>query len=123
MVGRLVSEAARFARAKALNGLGERFVDELQPGDIVPAAISTAEGGFPFPERKPPYPAQSAVHGATTLINNVDTLAHLPHILHDGSGGTGIRREVKPPEPRSSPCRGMCFTRGPELPKGSSGRG
>lgn len=38
-LGALVSEAARSAGAQLLNGLGERFVDELKPRDHVSAAI------------------------------------------------------------------------------------
>jgi L-aspartate oxidase len=38
-LGSLVSEAARSAGAQLLNGLGERFVDELKPRDQVAAAI------------------------------------------------------------------------------------
>lgn len=49
------------------------------------AVISTIEGGFPFPRRKPPFPAQSGVFGAPTVINNVETLANLPHILAHGA--------------------------------------
>lgn len=48
------------------------------------AVISTIEGGFPFPRKKPPFPAQSGVFGAPTVINNVETLANLPHILRRG---------------------------------------
>ncbi|VFR57021.1 L-aspartate oxidase [plant metagenome] len=39
MEGALVSEAARSSGACLVNGRGERFVDELQPRDIVAAAI------------------------------------------------------------------------------------
>ena len=39
MAGALISEAARSAGTKLVNGLGERFVDELQPRDVVAAAI------------------------------------------------------------------------------------
>ena len=49
------------------------------------AAISTVEGGFPFPKRKPPYPAESGVHGNPTLINNIETLSNVPHILRRGA--------------------------------------
>jgi NADH-quinone oxidoreductase subunit F len=48
-------------------------------------AISGVEGGFPFPRLKPPYPFEHGVHGAPTLINNVETLAHVPHILRHGA--------------------------------------
>ena len=49
------------------------------------AVIATVEGGFPFPRRKPPFPAQSGVHGAPTIVNNTETLAHLPGILRHGA--------------------------------------
>jgi L-aspartate oxidase len=39
LAGGLVSEAARSAGAKLINGEGERFVDELQPRDVVASAI------------------------------------------------------------------------------------
>jgi succinate dehydrogenase / fumarate reductase flavoprotein subunit/L-aspartate oxidase len=39
LAGSLVSEAARSAGAHLINGLGERFVDELQARDVVAAAV------------------------------------------------------------------------------------
>ncbi|MBI5784765.1 MAG: SLBB domain-containing protein [Rhodocyclales bacterium] len=48
------------------------------------AAMEWIEGKFPFPRGKPPYPAQVGVHGCPTLINNVETLAHVPHIVMNG---------------------------------------
>ncbi|ULJ62992.1 FAD-binding protein [Wielerella bovis] len=39
LAGALISEATRSAGTKLVNGLGERFVDELQPRDVVAAAI------------------------------------------------------------------------------------
>ncbi|PHK95496.1 L-aspartate oxidase [Pseudoroseomonas rhizosphaerae] len=46
MAGQLVSEAARASGAALVNGLGERFVDELDTRDVVAAAIlrEIAEG-------------------------------------------------------------------------------
>ena len=46
LAGGLISEAARSAGAKLINGEGARFVDELRPRDIVAAAIlrECAEG-------------------------------------------------------------------------------
>lgn len=49
------------------------------------AVISTVEGGFPFPRQKPPYPFESGVFGKPTLINNVETLATVTHILKNGA--------------------------------------
>ncbi len=48
------------------------------------AAMAWIEGGFPFPRGKPPYPAQAGVHGNPTVINNVETLAHVSHIVRNG---------------------------------------
>ncbi|MBF0219718.1 MAG: SLBB domain-containing protein [Gammaproteobacteria bacterium] len=48
------------------------------------AAIASVEGSFPFPRGKPPFPAQSGVHGKPTLINNIETLANLSHLLRNG---------------------------------------
>ncbi|MBB5402683.1 complex I 51 kDa subunit family protein [Paraburkholderia youngii] len=49
------------------------------------AVIASVEGGFPFPRRKPPFPAEQGVHGAPTIVNNVETLAHVPGILRHGA--------------------------------------
>jgi NADH-quinone oxidoreductase subunit F len=57
------------------------------------AVIATVEGGFPFPRRKPPFPAQHGVHGSPTIVNNTETLAHVPGILRHGADwyrGLGI---------------------------------
>jgi NADH-quinone oxidoreductase subunit F len=49
------------------------------------AVIASVEGGFPFPRRKPPFPAEHGVHGAPTIVNNTETLAHVPGILRLGA--------------------------------------
>ena len=49
------------------------------------AAIESVEGKFPFPRGKPPFPAITGVHNCPTLINNVETLANVPHILRNGA--------------------------------------
>lgn len=49
------------------------------------AVISWLNGGFPFPQFKPPYPFQKGVNGAPTLLNNTETLANVPHILANGA--------------------------------------
>ncbi len=50
------------------------------------AAIESVEGKFPFPRGKPPYPAESGVFGCPTLVNNMETLANVPHIIRNGAG-------------------------------------
>ena len=49
------------------------------------AAMEWIEGRFPFPRGKPPYPAQAGIEGCPTLINNVETLANVPHIISHGA--------------------------------------
>lgn len=49
------------------------------------AVISTVEGGFPFPRKKPPYPFESGVSNDPTLVNNVETFATVTHILKNGA--------------------------------------
>lgn len=49
------------------------------------AAIETVERKFPFPRRKPPYPAEHGVQGCPTIINNIETLCNVSHILKNGA--------------------------------------
>ncbi|MCP3851184.1 MAG: NADH-quinone oxidoreductase subunit F [Gammaproteobacteria bacterium] len=49
------------------------------------AAIESVEGNFPFPRGKPPFPAIAGAHGCPTLINNIETLANVPHVLRKGA--------------------------------------
>ncbi len=48
------------------------------------ALISSIEGERGMPKQKPPYPAQKGVWGKPTLINNVETLANIRHIILKG---------------------------------------
>ncbi|HUN86805.1 MAG TPA: NADH-ubiquinone oxidoreductase-F iron-sulfur binding region domain-containing protein [Terracidiphilus sp.] len=48
------------------------------------AMIASIEGRRGMPSPKPPFPAQSGLWGKPTIINNVETLAHVPPILNDG---------------------------------------
>ena len=57
----------------------------LYVGGEETAAVASVMGGFPFPSLKPPYPAEKGVHGAPTLLNNVETFAHVTHILRQGA--------------------------------------
>jgi NADH-quinone oxidoreductase subunit F len=48
------------------------------------ALLNGLEGRRPNPRSKPPFPAQSGLFGRPTNVNNVETLANVPHILtHD----------------------------------------
>ncbi len=49
------------------------------------ALIASIEGKRGMPRTRPPFPAVSGVHGKPTIINNVETLGTLPHILRNGA--------------------------------------
>ena len=47
--------------------------------------IESLEGKRGFPRLKPPYPAAIGVFGCPTIVNNVETLANVPHIIERGA--------------------------------------
>lgn len=49
------------------------------------ALISSIEGKRGMPKIRPPYPAQKGLWGKPTLINNVETLANIRHIIQNGA--------------------------------------
>ncbi|HYT88886.1 MAG TPA: NuoF family protein [Gemmataceae bacterium] len=49
------------------------------------ALIASVEGKRGQPRPRPPYPAESGLWGAPTLINNVETYANIPTILRKGA--------------------------------------
>jgi len=49
------------------------------------ALIASLEGRRPAPRYRPPFPAFHGLHGAPTLVNNVETLALVPWIMRNGS--------------------------------------
>lgn len=46
--------------------------------------LESLEGKRGYPRIKPPYPAEKGLFGLPTLINNVETLAHIPAIISHG---------------------------------------
>ncbi len=48
------------------------------------ALLNGLEGRRPNPRSKPPFPAQRGLFGRPTTVNNVETLANIPHILTGG---------------------------------------
>jgi len=48
------------------------------------ALIESLEGKRGQPRLKPPYPAQVGLWGQPTLVQNVETLANIPHIILNG---------------------------------------
>jgi NADH-quinone oxidoreductase subunit F len=49
------------------------------------ALIASIEGERGMPRSRPPFPANKGLWGYPTIINNVETLANLPHILNNGA--------------------------------------
>ena len=48
------------------------------------ALLESLEGKRGIPRIKPPFPATSGLYGCPTVINNVETLASVPHIILNG---------------------------------------
>ena len=58
------------------------------------AMLESMEGRRAMPRLRPPFPAQVGYLGRPTLINNVETLAHVPALLRNGGewwAGLGTR--------------------------------
>jgi NADH:ubiquinone oxidoreductase subunit F (NADH-binding)/Pyruvate/2-oxoacid:ferredoxin oxidoreductase delta subunit len=49
------------------------------------AIIASIEGRRGMPRPRPPYPAERGLYGKPTVLNNVETLANVPPILHRGA--------------------------------------
>ena len=47
--------------------------------------INSLEGRRGEPRLKPPFPAVKGLYGEPTVVNNVETLAYVPHILKNGA--------------------------------------
>ena len=52
------------------------------------ALVRAIDGGPALPTAKPPRPFEEGVAGAPTLVQNVETLAHVALIARDGRAGT-----------------------------------
>ncbi len=49
------------------------------------AIFESIEGGRGEPRNKPPFPVQVGLFDKPTVVNNVETLANVPHIMLDGA--------------------------------------
>lgn len=47
--------------------------------------LNSLEGRRATPRSKPPYPQTSGLWGKPTIVNNVETLANIPHIVNNGA--------------------------------------
>jgi formate dehydrogenase beta subunit len=99
---RLLSAIAEFRSADLLGAMPVEIVTGA--GSYVcgeeTAMLESLEGRRGMPRLRPPFPAESGYLGRPTLINNVETLAHIPAILRHGgtwfaghgmNGASGLR--------------------------------
>jgi NADH:ubiquinone oxidoreductase subunit F (NADH-binding)/NADH:ubiquinone oxidoreductase subunit E len=99
---RLQEVLAEFSAAGLLEGIAVEVVSGA--GSYVcgeeTALLESLEGRRGMPRLRPPFPAQAGYLGLPTLINNVETLAHVPAILRRGgawfaglgrNGAKGVR--------------------------------
>src|SRR5436853_811146 len=49
------------------------------------ALLESLEGRRPMPRSRPPFPAVEGLYRRPTVINNVETLANVPHIINNGA--------------------------------------
>jgi NADH-quinone oxidoreductase subunit F len=95
-LGYRVMEAA-LEEAKAKGFLGRRILGSNFDLDIIlhsgagayicgeeTGLLESLEGKRGHPRQKPPFPAVSGLYGCPTVVNNVETLANLPHIFSRG---------------------------------------
>ncbi|MFA6449435.1 MAG: NADH-ubiquinone oxidoreductase-F iron-sulfur binding region domain-containing protein [bacterium] len=97
LAAKTIGKAARQAAELGLIGqniLGSGFDFEIKiaqgAGAFVcgeeTALIRSLEGKRGTPRPRPPYPAESGLHGKPTLVNNVKTFAYLTWIAANGPG-------------------------------------
>jgi len=92
---RVLDKALQEARARGF--LGGRIFGSGHDLDIVlhsgagayicgeeTGLIESLEGKRGHPRQKPPFPAVQGLYGCPTVVNNVETLANLPHIFNRG---------------------------------------
>jgi NADH-quinone oxidoreductase subunit F len=71
--------------------------------------LESLEGKRGHPRIKPPFPAVQGAFGCPTVINNVETLAHVPWILEHG--GEAFARQGIPPDPQNPKSLGTSGTK------------
>ena len=49
------------------------------------ALVNSLEGKRAIPRAKPPFPQVSGLFGRPTIVNNVETLCNIPHIVNNGA--------------------------------------
>ena len=129
--GRVLEEAITQARAKGLLGrniLGTGFDLEVWvhrgAGAYIcgeeTGLIESLEGKRAYPRIKPPFPAIYGLFGCPTIVNNVETLACVPHIVLRGADWFRSIGPEKSPGPKLFCVSGHVVRPGTyELPMGT----
>jgi NADH-quinone oxidoreductase subunit F len=71
--------------------------------------LESLEGKRGHPRIKPPFPAVEGAFGCPTVINNVETLAHVPWIIEHG--GAAFAKQGIPPDPANPRSNGSTGTK------------
>jgi NADH-quinone oxidoreductase subunit F len=101
---KILLKAIEEARAKGYVGKGVEIYVHRGAGAYIcgeeTGLIESLEGKRAYPRIKPPFPAVVGLFGCPTVVNNVETLANVPHIINNGAtwfksmgvpGSTGTR--------------------------------
>src|SRR5207244_7745969 len=75
--------------------------------------IDSREANRGYPRIKPPFPATHGVFGCPTIVNNVETLACVPHIVLRGADWFRAIGPEKSPGPKLFCVSGTSSVRGP----------
>jgi NADH-quinone oxidoreductase subunit F len=87
------------------------------------ALLESIQGKRGHPRLKPPFPAVIGLYGSPTVINNVETLANIPHIINHGAEWFASIGVEKNSGTRLFAVSGHVMKRGVyELPMGTSMR-
>ena len=92
----ILTDAIQEARDKGFLGkniLGSDFSFELYirrgAGAYIcgeeTSLLNSLEGKHPFPRNRPPYPVTNGYEDLPTVVNNVETLASVPPLVHKGA--------------------------------------
>ncbi len=73
------------------------------------ALLESLEGKRGHPRIKPPFPAVEGAFASPTVINNVETLAHVPWIIENG--GAAFAKQGLPPDPKDPRAVGSAGTK------------
>ncbi len=89
---------AAIAEARARGFLGEHIFGTNKKLEVVvhrgagayecgeeTALLTSLEGYRGHPRLKPPFPAVEGLYGKPTIVNNVETIANVPHIIRHGA--------------------------------------